>query len=36
MLYNDIAEKLIGLQDLIVTNIEEKENSINIFCHLIY
>ena len=34
MLYNYITEKLIGLQDLIVTNIEEKENSINIFCHL--
>lgn len=34
MLYSYFTEKLIGLQDLKIENIEEIDNTINIYCHL--
>jgi len=34
MLYNHFTEKLLGLQDVIVTNIEKDENNIKIFAEL--
>ena len=34
MLYTDFTEKLLGLQDLIVTNIEENEQEIHIYAEM--
>ena len=34
MLYNHFTEKLLGLQDVIITNIEEDEKNIRIFCEI--
>ena len=34
MLYTDFTEKLLGLQDLIVTNIEENEKEIHIYAEI--
>ena len=34
MLYTDFTEKLLGLQDLIVTNIEENEKEIHIYAEM--
>jgi len=34
MLYTHFTEKLLGLQDIIVTNVEESEKSIKIYCKL--
>ena len=34
MLYTNCTEKLIGLQDLIITNIEDNEKEIHIYGHL--
>lgn len=34
MLYNDFTEKLLGLQDIIITNIEENEKEIHIYAEM--
>ena len=34
MLYTDFTEKLLGLQDLIITNIEENEKEIHIYAEM--
>ena len=34
MLYKNYTEKLIGLQDIEIENIEESNENINIYCHL--
>ena len=34
MLYNHFTQKLLGLQDVIITNIEENQNNIKIYCQI--
>ena len=34
MLYTDFTEKLLGLQGLIVTNVEENEKEIHIYAEM--
>ena len=34
MLYNHFTEKLLGLQGVIITYVEENENNIKIYCQL--
>ncbi len=34
MLYKHFTEKIIGLQDMEIENVEEINNSLPIFCHL--